>query len=107
MCPVRAFVQPEMCQKQEKAAPMSDISSTREESIFELRERFVVDVSDGEFGQRVLRHFLKRDAAMGCHALAQYALQGNVRLDGTRVGRRFRDRWFDATFNFCLTHKGI
>jgi hypothetical protein len=69
-------------------------------------ESFEPGVLDAEFGTRVLGDYRKASALDGAISLDRYALETDVRLSGTNFGQRFRDKYFDATYNLCLTRDG-
>lgn len=64
---------------------------------------FARAADDPRFGVRALAGYVKQGAAAD---LTRYALVGDVKLNGTHYGRRFSARYFDASYNFCLTHQG-
>jgi hypothetical protein len=69
-------------------------------------ESFEPGVLDAEFGTRVLGSYRKASSGDGAIGLERYALETDVRLSGTNFGQRFRDKYFDATYNLCLTRDG-
>jgi hypothetical protein len=67
-------------------------------------DQFEVSADEPDFGVRVLGAYVKKGPVGESADLSAYSLAGDVKLNGTHYGRRFRDRYFDATYNFCLTH---
>lgn len=52
----------------------------------------------------MLARFLKQSVPICPETLNRYHIENDLRLNGTRFGQRFRERYFDATYNFCLTY---
>jgi hypothetical protein len=69
----------------------------------EALQSFEPGVLDAEFGTRVLGDYRKASSGEGAIGLERYALETDLRLSGTNFGQRFRDKYFDATYNLCLT----
>ena len=59
---------------------------------------------DRQFGVDYLRNFVKQDAAISDAELGSYALELDIRSPDNHYGRHFKNRYFDAQFNFCLTY---
>ncbi|HLC98095.1 MAG TPA: hypothetical protein VJC21_04915 [Candidatus Nanoarchaeia archaeon] len=59
---------------------------------------------DRQFGVDYLRNFVKQDAAISDAELGSYALELDIRSPDSHYGRHFKNRYFDAQFNFCLTY---
>ena len=72
----------------------------------ELYEHFVPGCAEPDFGVEFLRDFAKQSARLTDEAWARYRLDSDVRLNGSNYGQRFRGKYFDAAFNFCLVHDG-
>jgi hypothetical protein len=72
----------------------------------ELLEGFVPDCIEPRFGADFLADYRKRDAEIDPAEWQRYALDADIRLNGSNFGQRFRGKYFDTTFNFCLTHDG-
>ncbi len=66
----------------------------------DLWELFDPETTDRGFGSRTLARFSRGDATADP---SRYALAHDLKLNGTHFGRRFPERYFDATFNVCLT----
>ncbi|OGQ78504.1 MAG: hypothetical protein A2289_15605 [Deltaproteobacteria bacterium RIFOXYA12_FULL_58_15] len=64
------------------------------------------DEPDEMIGLTALGGFVKQSSVLNDVALNRYGISNDLRLNGTRYGRRFSERYFDATYNFCLTHEG-
>lgn len=67
---------------------------------------FEPGVLDPDFGCRVLAGYRKGGGTGEPLDLRRYALETDVRLNGSNFGQRFRDKYFDATYNLCLTRDG-
>ena len=72
----------------------------------QLLERFEPGCVEARFGERYLARHVKQGAALDDRELARYALHADLKLNGSNYGLRFKHKYFDATFSFCLTFDG-
>ena len=72
----------------------------------QLLERFVPGRLEPRFGETLLASYGKHSADLAGEDWSAYALEADVKLNGSHYGQRFARRYFDTTFNFCLTHDG-
>ena len=68
-----------------------------------LLEQFEPGPVAPEFGTRVLSRHIKQGSHLPGTELDRYALAADLKLNGSNYGLRFKHKYFDATFNFCLT----
>lgn len=71
-----------------------------------LLEQFEPGPLEPRFGERFLGAYVKPAATLPPRELARYALAADLKLNGSNYGLRFKQKYFDATFNFCLTFDG-
>ncbi len=71
-----------------------------------LIEAFVPICIEPEYGGRGLREYGKQNNCLTDAEWASYTLETDLKLNGTNYGQRFKFKYFDTTFNFCLAHKG-
>lgn len=60
--------------------------------------------TETDFGVRYLRRFLKEATLLPEEELSHYALRYDIRKDNSQYGKGFSSKYFDTTFNFCLTY---
>ena len=72
----------------------------------ELLESFVPGCIEPRFGATFLATYHKQSAELDEAEWQRYALDADIRLNGSNFGQRFPAKYFDTTFNFCLTHDG-
>lgn len=58
------------------------------------------------FETEYLPEFLKQDVNLGKRELSKYKLKLDVQMDNSHYGERFKEKFFDTPFNFCLTYEG-
>lgn len=71
----------------------------------QLFEHFVPGSLDLHFGSTFLPEYCKQAARLSHDEWDRYALDADLRLNGTNFGQRFKQKYFDTTYNFCLTHQ--
>ncbi len=69
-----------------------------------LLERFIPGCLEPDFGVGFLCDYTKKSTKISEPELARYALDADIKLNGSNYGQRFKKKYFDSTFNFCLTH---
>ena len=69
-----------------------------------LLERFVPECLESDFGAGFLFDYTKQSHDLSESELDRYGLDADIKLNGSNYGQRFRKKYFDSTFNFCLTH---
>ena len=68
--------------------------------------RFEPECVEPRFGPTFLHAFEKKGALLGDDDWQRYRLETDIRLNGSNYGLRFKEKYFDATYNFCLTWDG-
>jgi hypothetical protein len=71
-----------------------------------LIEAFKPGCIEPEFGSTDLRRYGKKDTLLPRSEWCRYTLEADLKLNGTNYGQRFKQKYFDTTFNFCLAHDG-
>ena len=71
-----------------------------------LLESFEPGCIEPDFGQIRLKSFGKQDRDLAEDEWSRYTLEADLKLNGSNYGQRFKNKYFDATFNFCLAFDG-
>ncbi|MCP4599860.1 MAG: hypothetical protein GY847_04845 [Proteobacteria bacterium] len=69
-----------------------------------LLERFIPGCLEPDFGAGFLCDYTKPSQNISGPELARYTLDADIKLNGSNYGQRFKKKYFDSTFNFCLIH---
>ncbi|MCP4677459.1 MAG: hypothetical protein GY854_18490 [Deltaproteobacteria bacterium] len=69
-----------------------------------LLECFVPGCIEPSFGADFLGDYTKQSQDVSESDMARYALDADIKLNGSNYGQRFKSKYFDSTFNFCLTY---
>ncbi len=76
----------------------------------ELQDRLLENFEPGciepDYGHSRLKFFGKQNCRLTHDEWARYTLESDLKLNGSNYGQRFKSKYFDATFNFCLAHDG-
>jgi hypothetical protein len=72
----------------------------------ELLGRFEPECIEPRFGPMFLHAFCKKSATVTGEDWLRYRLETDIRLNGSNYGLRFKEKYFDATYNLCLTWDG-
>lgn len=75
-----------------------------EEILAESLKSFSDSLSDEYFGRDYVRRFIKERENISEQEIARYKLQLDIKDDKTNFGMNFKDRIYNARYNFCLTH---
>ncbi len=59
-----------------------------------------------DFGKTTLTTFGKQGRELEPTTWARYTMEADLKLNGSNYGQRFKSKYFDATFNFCLAFDG-
>ncbi len=73
---------------------------------YTLLETFEPGCIESGFGAQYLSRFCNQGSRLSEKELSRYTLEADLKLNGSNYGQRFPQKYFDATFNFCLAHDG-
>ncbi len=67
-------------------------------------ERFQTGFTDNDFRENYIVPFLKKDVILPEAELTRFGLSFDIRRNNSQYGKKQEQKYFDTTFNFCLTY---